>query len=316
MTVLVTADLHFSANPRDAYRLEFLHKRLPKLIETYKVSEVYMLGDLCESKDEHAAWLVNQVVDGIAKVHYLAPVTVLMGNHDFLQQGEPFFRFLRNIHGLRYISRPVIRKGEMFLPFTRTPEKDWKDLDFKGVRRIFTHMSFKGALGAFGGIDRTLLPDIPIISGDIHPPQKFENVTYVGAPYTIDFGDDYVGSVLILKDGGRSRVTVGGPQKRIISPRLMTDSTSCNRGDIVRVEVPIKAKDYAKWQETSYKISQWATENHVYLDSVIPLITDSTDKPVSKSKRKAPANDEQLLTDYAKTKGIDDRTLETGKKLL
>lgn len=326
-TVLITADLHFSANPRDEYRLQFLHKRLPSLIETYKVDQTYILGDLCESKDEHPAYLVNQIVDGITKVHFHAPVTMLMGNHDFLQQGEPFFRFLRNIPGLRYRSKPAkstIGRSErfngcdLFLPFTRTPERDWKDLDFKGVKRIFTHMTFKGAEGGFGhrldGVPLKLLPNVPIISGDVHVPQKLENVTYVGAPYSVDFGDSYVGRVLLLKDDRISQVTVGGAQKRLL--RAPNNLAACNRGDIVRVEVPVKAKDYSKWQERVEEIREWAVNKGVQLDSVIPLITDAQDKPRAASVRKAPVNDEQLLTSYAKAKGIDDLTLKTGKRLL
>jgi hypothetical protein len=320
MTTLVTADLHFSANPRDAYRLQFLHKRLPSMIETYKVDEIYILGDLCEAKDEHSAYLVNQIVDGITKVHFHAPVTVLMGNHDFLQQGEPFFRFLRNIPGLKYISKPqrMMTGGKLFLPFTRTPERDWKDLDFKGVKRIFTHMTFKGAYGGGGhkleGVPLDLLPDAPIVSGDVHVPQKLDNVTYVGAPYSIDFGDTYVGRVLLLKDDHISQVTVGGIQKRVL--RAPNNLAGCNRGDIVRVEVPVKAKDYSKWQERVEEIRAWAVNKGVNLDSVIPLITDASDKPRAASVRKAPVNDEQLLISYAKAKGIDDLTLKTGKRLL
>lgn len=319
--ILITSDWHLSSNPRDRYRLDFLYKRLPNLIQTYKVTEVFFCGDLCEAKDEHSAYLVNQIVDGITKVHFHAPVTVLMGNHDFLQQGEPFFRFLRNIPGLRYISKPRLsaRGPYAFLPFTRTPERDWEALDFKGVKRIFTHATFKGANSGFGhrldGVPLNLLPDVPIISGDVHVPQKLENVTYVGAPYSVDFGDTYVGRVLLLKDERMSQVTVGGTQKRIVRFDY-GGMTPCKRGDIVRVEVPIKAKDYSKWQERVQEIRGWAVEQGVQLDSVIPLITDASDKPRAASARKAPVNDEQLLTSYAKAKGIDDLTLKTGKRLL
>lgn len=318
MTTLILADPHFSANPRDAYRLEFLHKRLPEMLLTYKVTQTYILGDVCEAKDEHSAYLVNQVVDGIAKIHFHAPVTMLMGNHDYLQQGEPFFRFMRNVPGLRYISKPVLRKhGHMFLPFTRDPKKDWASLSPEGVERIFTHMTFEGATGGFGhkleGPKLSLLPDVPIISGDVHVPQKIDNLTYVGAPYTVDFGDDYIGRVLLLKDDRMSAVVVGGPQKRIVRAPNMA---GCKRGDIVRVEVPIKAAEYSRWQERCDQIRAWAEEQGVYLDSIIPLISDASGVATKSIKRKAPASDDAVLMTYAKIKGIDKRTLETGRKLL
>jgi hypothetical protein len=317
MKILVTADTHFGANPRDAYRLEFLNKRLPSMIKTYKIDEIYILGDITEVKDEHGAQLVNEIVDGLSQIHYIAPVTILMGNHDFLLEGWPFFRFLKNIPGLRFYTNPTKIKTNLFLPFTRQPHIDWKRLDFNNVKRIFTHMPFEGAVGSFGhpikGVSLDLLPDIPIISGDVHSPQKFRNLTYVGAPYSVDFGDDYIGRVLILDDSRLSPVHVGGPQKKIVRA---PDFCKCRAGDIVRVEVPIKASEYAKWQEKCYEISQWATENHVYLDSIIPLITDASEKPVDKKIVHAAKNDEQILYEYAKVKNIDEKTLHIGKGLL
>ena len=53
------------------------------------------------------------------------------------------------------------------------------------ARRIFTHNTFAGAIRAngvqLGGIPLDALPDVPIISGDIHNPQRNGRLTYVGA---------------------------------------------------------------------------------------------------------------------------------------
>lgn len=316
--ILITADPHFSANPRDAYRLNFLHKRLPALIKTYKVDMLYVLGDLCEVKDQHGAWLVNQIVDGISAIaKTVSTVSVLMGNHDYLQEGHPFFRFINNIPNVVYRDRPRRVGTYLFLPFTRNPVNDWKELDLKGVKRIFTHITFDGATGGFGrkleGVSLNLLPKLPIVSGDVHSPQKFANLTYVGAPYTVDFGDDYVGRVLLLDDNRLSSVVVGGPQKRLIT----SSHLSARKGDIVRVEVPIKAKDYSKWSERYDEIKKWAEENDVTLESAVPKIIDASERAINKSKlRRAAVDDEALVDEYGKAKKIDQRTLAIGKELL
>jgi Calcineurin-like phosphoesterase len=316
---LITADLHFSATPRDAYRLQFLHKRLPALLKTYKVEQLMILGDMCEVKDQHGAWLVNQIVDGLAEIaKTVSSIVVLMGNHDFLQEGHPFFRFTKHIPNVVYRDRPRLVNGNLFLPFTSTPEKDWPAIDMKGAKRIFTHMTFDGATGGFGrkleGASLDLLPKVPIISGDVHTPQKFANLTYVGAPYTVDFGDDYAGRVLLLDDKRLSSVVVGGPQKRLIKAPTLAGARA---GDVVRVEVPIKAKDYSHWSERHEQIRKWADEAGVTLDSVVPVIIDASERAVNKAKlQRAAINDDALLTEYGKAKKIDERTLAIGKAFL
>ena len=319
MTTLITADLHFSATPRDAYRLQFLHKRLPALLKTYHVDKLYILGDMCEVKDQHGAVLVNQIVNGLASIaKIVSSVSILMGNHDFLQEGHPFFRFTQHIPNITYRDRPRRVGDHLFLPFTRTPEKDWKVVNFIGVKRIFTHMTFDGATGGFGrkleGVSLDLLPEVPIISGDVHTPQKLDKLlTYVGAPYHIDFGDDYAGRVLLLDDKRVSSVVVGGPQKRLIKAPHLTGARS---GDVVRVEVPIKAKDYSKWAERHEQIRKWAEETGVMLDSVVPVVIDASERAVDKHKMQKAIDDGALLTEYAKAKKIDERTLAIGREFL
>src|SRR5262252_4520552 len=128
--MLITADLHLGDNPRDAYRLDIL-SRLRQLARKHNTDHVAILGDLTTEKNYHSSWLVNHIADGIAALAADVQVTVLMGNHDYEESDNPFFRFLDSIDGVWFITRPLRKAGVMWLPHSRNPEKDWPK-EFKG----------------------------------------------------------------------------------------------------------------------------------------------------------------------------------------
>jgi predicted phosphodiesterase len=315
---LVTSDWHISNNPRDAYRLKFLHEILPALVKKHKVRRILNLGDITEQKDEHPAELVNVVVDGLERLSRLAEIIYVMGNHDLLQEGHPFFRFVRHL-GVRYITKPTLVGRYLFLPFTRRPEQAWAELPRADM--IFTHVAFKGATTDSGyeldGIDPTLLPDVPIISGDIHAQQTFDNITYVGAPYSVDFGDRTDGRILLLDSDMNSKsIKVGGPQKRVV--RMSVEGAvqeTAYPGDVVRIEVPMKSSEYARWGEIRSMAEQWATEKDLYLDSVIPEIKQVV-KPAQEIQRASPLLDDQVIERFGKLRRLDEKTIAVGKALL
>src|ERR1035437_1458498 len=142
MTVLITADLHVSDNPRDDYRWAWL-KKLPTLLRKEKIELLIILGDLCESKDNHSAELVNALVDHLYALAAVCPVIVLQGNHDYLSSPDnPYFRFLQRIEGISWIGRPIpIRDLKnvpatvsrslgraIFAPYSPNYERDWADI--------------------------------------------------------------------------------------------------------------------------------------------------------------------------------------------
>ena len=94
MRRLVTGDVHISQNPRDAYRLVFLEKTLPDLIDRHKVEQLLVLGDLTQAKEKHPASLVNSVVGAFHQLSKQCEIVLLQGNHDYQSVGSPFFEFL------------------------------------------------------------------------------------------------------------------------------------------------------------------------------------------------------------------------------
>ena len=321
MTRLITADLHFSENSRDGYRFR-LFKTLRALIKKYTVEELLILGDLTEAKDNHGADLVNRIVDELAQLAQQVRIIVLRGNHDLQGSHAPFFQFLYNIAGLSYISTPQRIGDDLFLPHTRNWEKDWKDVDFDGVRFIYTHNTFAGARGENGAaLEGFAAPRGPrVISGDVHVPQRFDNVIYCGAPFHIDFGDRYQPRLLLQYGedlAGLKSIPVVGPQKQLITLKSggTADFTDVRPGDILRIRIPIARKDYAHWPELCQTTREVATGYGFIVDSIQPLVIEGPNNPTPRRIKPA-QSDEEILREYGQSQSLEERTIKVGLELL
>jgi calcineurin-like phosphoesterase family protein len=326
MRDLVTSDLHLSDNPRDEYRFLFLEQRLPKLIKSYAVDRLYILGDLTEQKNYHSAALVNRCIDALVKIQegYCQHIVLLRGNHDYeADVDNPFFGFTGYIDGFDYIREPTrTAEHDILLPFNRDPSH-WdalKDMDVGSARMILTHYTFKGAIGNNGipltGIEPPSTT-VPIVSGDVHVPQKFRNITYVGAPYTVDFGDDYQPRVL-LRENGRTLTTIKlkGPQKRLIHiDHNGQPNADAFPDDIVKLRVEVQQKDYAHWAETCIRLRNWGAQQGFVIHAIEPVVVQEG-QTQQDNARGQPRSDEQLLHDYCLTRDIDEHTEQQGLKLL
>lgn len=261
----ITTDLHLTDNPADEYRFEFMEKHILGLLKRKgKVDEkvLVILGDLTEEKDRHRARLVNRVckvLHNIAKNY--CPIVVLMGNHDYANQGQPFFEFLSAVPDVQFITEPT--RGEnlrslvaaetlwdcLFLPHTRRHEEDWKPYNLAAFDAVFAHNTFDRAEGDSGrileGIPLEVVKGAVVYSGDIHSPQKTGPVTYIGAPYTIDYGDSYKPRVLEYWLGHRPiwHDMSHLPQRRLIVVEPGKDLEDYKKqfhdGDMLKVRVEV-----------------------------------------------------------------------------
>ena len=330
MRALVTADLHLSAKSRDAYRFEVMHK-IASLLEKHKPQYLIILGDLTEEKDYHPAPLVNDVVDIIHAFSSFAEVLVLRGNHDYTRDDFPFFRFLRRLKRVRWIND--VQRGELgrdcdclFLPHTNDYKKDWaqtphvEELDF-----VFAHNTFEGATTEHGkklnGIPTSVFDDdnLPIISGDIHTPQTLGPVTYVGAPYTVDFGDDYDPRALMIdwfdhRDYAFESIPLPGPQKRLLefdTSVIGKMEAEFNKGDIIKARVKLTAKEQPNWFAIRDKVKRELTDLGAIVHLVQPLISERTKGSV-KVKSVQTKKDDVVVREYGKAVKVPDDTLKVG----
>jgi len=322
MTTLITADLHLGDNPRDVYRHKFM-EQLPALLKKHKATRLLVLGDLTEEKDRHSAWLVNKMVEYFFVLHQVCQVMILRGNHDYIDINNPFFRFLQCIEGIGWIDRPYEADGCLFLPHTTNWKRDWDKLRFEGRDWIFAHNTFEGADVGHGrklsGIPTNIFPDDNVISGDVHIPQKLGQVEYVGAPYTVDFGDDYEGRVLRLTKHGVTSIPLTTPQKRLVEVSELKELTKVKhvkQGDILKVRYFLAADQQPRWSEIQAAIREWSEKHGYILHTTQPVVVTNR-LGGEKAKRKVIVrSDQQLLESYAKQRGVDPRTLKTGLTLM
>lgn len=332
--IYVIADLHLSAKLSDEYRFTFMNEHFHAIAARggKKIDAIVVLGDLAQEKDHHAAYFVNRVVETMRELTKIAPVIILMGNHDYANEGQAFFEFLRHIPGIYFISKPLFGSAfpidkfksmfrkTLFLPHTRNYKKDWDGIPLKGWNTIFAHNTFTGADTGSGHLLSGIRTGIfdrnaNVISGDIHFPQKIGPVTYVGCPYTINFGDKFRprlfrGSPLM---GDFHSVYVDNyPQKRVIEIAQITDLATklgVNAGDLI--EIRLQVESMANWQALTEKMLEWCAKRQVHLIRPKPiLIEKATRKNVVVAD--SGQSDKEVIEKYGKRRGVDNEVLQMG----
>jgi predicted phosphodiesterase len=328
VTILISGDLHWSANPRDDYRHAFV-KQLRSLITEHGADTVVLVGDFTEAKDRHDAELVNMVVGHIDRLSQLVDKLILLrGNHDSRTDPlMPFFKFLGRLPNVTWVNVPTAIGSYLFLPHTSSYKKEWAEYienKFAGFDIVFAHNTFDGTLGDNGrkleGVPTGIFPKgLTVISGDVHSPQRVGPVTYVGAPYQIDFGDQYQPRVLLLEDGKMTSIPCRGPQKQLVEIRSVRELRKVRgliKDDILKVRVTIDRSQTAKWHEIREDVRAWGDDNGYRVHVVQPVIEDADRRLDISKRRKVSKTDEQLFGDYCRRMGIDDDTATVGRKIL
>lgn len=343
MTILVTADTHWTSNPRDSYRHNF-PKWLAEQAHKLKARAIIILGDLTEQKDEHGAWLVNKVVEHIYSWTFVCPVVIVRGNHDGPRADNPFWSFLGKFDRVHWVQNPTdlahVDWGEcldqlgeaLLLPSTNNYKRDWEKFKLSKYDFILTHNTFERSDMGQGPLSRGIPLDIftndqVVLSGDIHIPQDVGPVKYVGAPYTVDFGDDYDPRILMIS-GTRAGVgfvltsmEVSGPQKRLVTlmdiAELKKRVPDIVRGDILKVRVALAADERVKWPEMQDQVRVWGEKQGYIVHAVIPfMLKDTETLSKSKSRRSRQKPDGEIVSSFAKLSNVDEATEKAGLRLM
>lgn len=331
MSLLITADLHFSDNPRDEYRFGIIQQLL-KLISKHQPKVLLILGDLTEKKDNHGAWLVNKIVQDLVMLASWCPIIILRGNHDGLDPTNPFFEFLGQFENISYITNPremdLPGPGKcLLLPHTTNYRHDWSAINLKSKEYyyIFAHNTFKGATGQHRELDglptNIFRDDAKVIAGDVHIPHTVGPVTYVGSPYLVDFGDDFRPRVLLETYTSRKSIAVTGPQKRLVECTLGDEKTvwpreGLNEGDILKIRVAVTQKQYSRWQEIVREIRAWGQKHKYVIHAVQPVVSGGGRREDGLLVSRSRLVDEEILDQYGQQHGVESRVLKRGKKLM
>lgn len=338
MSALVTADIHQTTNPRDQHRWD-LWGWLIAEVRLRGVREVLILGDLTDEKDRHSSSLVNRMVEGLSYLSRECKVYILRGNHDAVDESLPFFGFVENLPNVRFMSVPNqigLSIGEcLFIPSIKTWDWEFNAPTSRALHLdyIFCHQTFAGAETENG----TRLSGVPtsvfrgfkgrVYSGDIHVPQRLKGgVEYVGAPYRIDFGDEYDPRVLFIRDNGKTEdchfptkskhlVVVRGPQS--ISMRTVFDAiVPIKKGDQVKFRVQLKRSELLNWREIVRKVQAEAKDNGWELFGVEAELLDAAPAVDNKKVVGRVQSPKSVLKAYAKSKKLSDGMMDLGLDLL
>jgi len=324
MTALVTADLHFTTNPHDEHRWGLLDW----LCDNSKdVDELLLLGDYTGPKDNHPAALVNRLKEGIDKLaEHFGMVFMLYGNHDGLTADQPFWKFINQIKpNVYFINSPTYLELSIGKSLFVPAGTDWSKLNrINVIEWIFTHATFEGSISETGfrlsgvPLEHVERLGVPVISGDIHKPQRIgQYVEYVGAPYHIRFGDQYLPRILRIGNGGdRSDLRYPSPLKLVYDITSLADfkQLPINHNHQTKIRVHLDRGNLTEWPLIRDEIHQRSREagwSNVRPELV--LKPEGTAALQVASDRKSP---EQLVEDYATRHNASDRHIEVGKSLL
>lgn len=331
-TLLLLADPHFTSDVKDLYRWD-IFSWLKDQIKKYGIDKLIILSDLTERKDKHDAQLVNRLVNEVTNLTQYCDIVVLKGNHDYIDKDTPFFGFLHKIKGINFITYPVKVGKYLFLPHSKNPVEDWKNVSLD-VDYIFMHQCISGtrlndSYFVKDGFDaKKFFKDfegIGIYSGDIHVPQEIDlgndlYFNYVGAPYPIYFGDIYDGQVLIIKNGKTSKIPYPSFKKWSLKINNISEleESDVKNGDWLKLEFFINKVDFYLIEEFRKAVKTYCELNNIKLCSLEfkPVRVDVNKSiRVRKNVNKEISN-EEVLKRFALKEKLDNEFVMQGLEIL
>lgn len=343
MNALLVADLHLSSIAREEYRWK-LFPWLLEIIPQQAVKLLVILGDLTEAKDYHSSRLVNRIVDALCKLNRDTGVTVIIvpGNHDGIDPGCPYFRFLGQFPFVRYMNVPFLTGGSggaqdfwvnrklLFLPHTKTPE-EWREHKLlPEAEVIFMHQTMAGSKSETGfgleGMAESVLAAArraKIWSGDVHVPQVIGPVEYVGAPYPVRFGDEFKPRAVLLSNMLRKATDLETPhfarRSVIIDASVALDKIDgIQTGDQMKVRVRLSRAEFGEWGRISRMVKQFCEETGVELCG---LEVERVEERAPKIKPRGSGGSAaltlaQVLSGWCERQGVEKPLAEAGQRIL
>lgn len=330
---VIITDLHLTDNPADEYRWE-IWDTARKMLQEYDVENLFILGDMLDKKDRHAAELVNRVTDEVTECARRAQVTILKGNHDYKKERHPFLSFLRHLPNVHFIEEPEIYVGPtLWLPHTRNPKLAWDALDFRSVVTIFMHQSVIGSQVSNyyemkEGLDLKYLHERGfrgrIYSGDIHLPQVIKHkeieLVYIGTQYPVSFGDEFEPRSLVLKGGKEISVpmnTIKRLSVHISNPKELED-LDLKEDDQMKVTLILDRADFSLWHDYKLEVEEFCLEHGVELHDLKLKKKEIKSRTKLKSGKKnfKTLTPDEVIRQFARAEGLGKDYLKAGLELM
>ncbi len=203
---LLVGDPHAVADELDDCRA--LISCIIQAVKDHSPDYVLFLGD---QHHNHAIMHVEVMAfwrDAFRQIGKLqVPVIALVGNHDMPGDGASKSHAMMayaDMPEVRVVERPEVINGHLFIPYQHSNETFLSILkDHPHQRVVVCHQTFDGGryengFFAKNGVPLAGLEDRWFISGHIHTPQAFGNVTYIGAPRWRSLSDVGIERALVM----------------------------------------------------------------------------------------------------------------------
>lgn len=327
---LLCGDLHLTDHAKDSYRFD-IFDWIKKQQDKEPVAATFLAGDITDSKDRHSATLVNQIVNGLLKLK--PPVYICMGNHDYRDNKNPFFKFLSHIEGLHFVTEPIIAyqgKRIAVIPHYRTQD-EFDDAvhtcQARSPSSFLIHQTFEGAIAESGvrlsGLSASLIesckPELRVYAGDVHKPQTQGLVTYIGCPYQVRFGDNFEPRcIYVSKTGVESYPWFEAPRKWALIVRD-ADNILKNKhlleGDQVKLTVEVTREEAVEWKAIKKRILDACKE--MKLDVYGAKMEVKTNERTNRIRVETDSNSvEDIYNRFCKAEGVSSRIKKIGEGII
>lgn len=326
---MFVGDLHLTDSSKDEYRWG-IFKWLMKQQEKLKPDGTFLAGDITDSKDRHSATLVNRIVAGLTILK--PPVYIDMGNHDYRDPDNPFFKFLNHINGIHFITKPtVVTAGKDIAILPHVREQADFDAMVKFCARdhpaaFLCHQTFDGAIAESGvrltGLSaspiESLKPELGVYAGDVHRPQTQGQVTYIGCPYNVRFGDNFEPRcIYVARDGTESYPWYEAPRKWSLtanSVESILGNKDLIEGDQVKLTIEMVREEAVEWKAIRKEVLDACKELKLEVHGCKLEVKTNTRRERAKLIQHSTKAD--TFDQFCKAEGLAKEVVKVGKAIL
>lgn len=288
-TVLFIGDVHIKfSNLKDLDKLE------DKMLQMKDISFIVVAGDILDTHEKIHSQLMNRAYKLIKNLRTVAPVYVLVGNHDYINNQQFLtdnhwmngMKEWNRVHVIDYPLRlegssgqafalvPYVPPGRFVEALDKTNEsKTNEGQRWKDCACVFAHQEVKNCkMGCIRSMDGDVWEEgwPMLVSGHIHERQNVgDNVLYPGSVLNHAFGSDNQGiSKLTFRDNVMSeeRVDIGLEKKSIIyedvtkvedipKEKLVVQNKLCLSGEPKDIKAFKKTKEYTDLKKKGIKVT-------------------------------------------------------------
>jgi DNA repair exonuclease SbcCD nuclease subunit len=342
---LITADVHLDDRADHAYRWN-VFKKLSRRAQRGDIDAIIIAGDLVDIKDRHPASFVDRLTAEVVDLPFkaLCPVYILKGNHDYVDPSCPFFGYFDHLIDVHYVTETTVFDPEGPRPALLIPHTSWavgadwrRRYSLKGPddnttwNTIICHQTFNGAKASNGtemegvplkSVNTEACNGTRVLSGDIHVPQKIGNVTYIGSPHPVAFGDMFEPRI-VTWDRDRQKlgtIRCAGLQRLMLhfdydgETLTRRDNYELNDGDHAKVRLHAHPAFVGEWPTLRQGIvSELEAQGvRVFSSEFIALQDEQASSDIE-----APLADmNDPLASYGEAFELDERIIEAGRKYL